>query len=834
MKRAGRVVTILLTLVMLTPIGAPLVAADTGDVPVNAIFSATPDGAFPYSQVMNWANASDMSLSNYNKTWIPFYAANPDITGVTVTPFPTPAVILQSGTSIEAVQRVRFTENDVLDGVSQSWWRSPIGNAPAGSTVTFKLYRADSSTVNVTTISGGQPTFSDPSLVQQVWQYTGPASGGLDYLTRHFSTGADYYDTPTWINVTAGLQDAEVRSDMPASARGLVNELNVQAATPTEYAYFQYDLSGIPAGSQIIAANLSLDRWEQFAGGVLSTYRPQASWTEAGITWNNQPGVDTDLPLSSSVVDCPFPGFGYLCMGDHRISINVTQAVAADSALSTTRGLRLMYNPNQPLLNSSESFSNFWPREQPDASLHPTLWIQYAPIRVSYNFTFDAVYAPLFPNKDYYAYWEVTNPTTHQFHLYYTSGDMNNDGLYQSWTRLNGGSMLDVPVDLDQSVVMTRGMSSGIAGLSLDCAHYGQTCSDLIAFNVTTSYDRALWFNDSWMGNQQITNAPGQYVYFNLVVPFVNTNGTAELAGCIGAVLHFSDAADLPTSCRNVYWNQTFSVTVQSFNLSAEAPYVGKHLTRADVELALLDTASNGFVYLSAQQNMPESALNFFAGASAGPWLMTRYALYGYFSADNFFFDNTDKSIVLIPVEQPDSELGILQAWQQWQAEATFAQAICNIAFFLGHIPLATIPAQILDHDCAVQGMLDGQSWVLNTVFKTLASFFSPISDFLYAVGAFIWTLITFFIQAVQWFLYWGLKIINIFIVMIVWIIVFMAPNYVGKAFQVWAQQKFSTAAMRRTLQEGWSTVWSVVQLVFSLVMIAVGAGSFIVGLLKP
>jgi hypothetical protein len=56
--------------------------------------------------------------------------------------------------------------------------------------------------------------------------------------------------------------------------------------------FVKFDLSGIPAGSQIESA--AFRAYQNYSSGLspvgLNLYRVTASWTEYGLTWNNQPG----------------------------------------------------------------------------------------------------------------------------------------------------------------------------------------------------------------------------------------------------------------------------------------------------------------------------------------------------------------------------------------------------------------------------------------------------------------------------------------------------------------------------------------------------------------
>jgi hypothetical protein len=75
-----------------------------------------------------------------------------------------------------------------------------------------------------------------------------------------------------------------------------------------------------------------------------------------------------------------------------------------------------------------------------------------------------------------------------------------------------------------------------------------------------------------------------------------------------------------------------------------------------------------------------------------------------------------------------------------------------------------------------------------------------------------------------EWFLFWAVKFINVFIVASIFAIMYFSSSYVMRGFYVWAKTGFNTEEMRDVFKEGWDRVWSIIALILSMVMIAVGA----------
>jgi len=65
------------------------------------------------------------------------------------------------------------------------------------------------------------------------------------------------------------------------------------------------DLSSIPSGVTIDSATLYLYMWFVEGNRTLGIHRVTASWTETGVTWNNQPGYDS-TPTSSTSTGTTF------------------------------------------------------------------------------------------------------------------------------------------------------------------------------------------------------------------------------------------------------------------------------------------------------------------------------------------------------------------------------------------------------------------------------------------------------------------------------------------------------------------------------------------------
>lgn len=811
-----RALALVVLALLLAPLGAPLTRA-ASDVLVSTTFVARPD-LDAYTTLLNWANASD-STNSLNLTWNPFYDQNPDLRGITITPVIPPLAIRETTSRVQTVQRIRFTNQDVLNGVSVSWWRLPIGNVSPSDTINFQIWRADTSSQNVSSIDDYRPHFVETSLASQVWNWSGSDDGSSPWDTRNLTIAYTPVGPLVWRNLSATLTDALVVEGDPNTNYGAFPSEQITQSNPIGArvrSYVDFDVSSIPVYERIALANLSLFEFEvDNADGTdtFALYRSAGAWTDSTITWNTQPGK-----TSFALDDYTNPATGPFATPNVRLDFNVT-AIAQEAHLSGfTNGIEIQYVDE---LGGSE-LSAFRSRDWITPGELPYLWVA-SQVAVSYNFTYVAARAAIFPNVDYFVYSSVSSGAPKDFSLYYTSGDMGNDDRLGSFVRESSTTTF-IPVDLDESVLMTRGMANGIAGAALGCATY----TDIALCNS----DSWVWYNRSFP-NVVVSGAP-PYTYANLVMPIVTENVSTSIAAYVRPKVYWQEGGSTDHATFSAYWNMTRSFNVFSWNLSGTPADIGKHVSKVEYRWEVFKNDS--FFYVAANANDEWTNVSINTTNSGNRTIEYRFSVFGYFNVDTFFFENTNRTIVLIPVEAPEGDLAKLELFERWESnlhratdnECNLTTTFTNLALTIGSTPITTL---LLDHDCIVQGVLNGLSWIASSAYSTLATYFSPATDWLIAIGNWIWTILEFVVRAIEWFLFWAVKFINIFIVATVFAIVFLSPNYVAKGFYRWVRSDFDEGEMRATFREGWERVWSIIQLILSLVLIAISAISAVLPL---
>ncbi|MEI9999294.1 MAG: DNRLRE domain-containing protein [Verrucomicrobiota bacterium] len=131
------------------------------------------------------------------------------------------------------------------------------------------------------------------------------------------------------------VADAEVASGKPTSNFGSSSDIYIQSANGGSYGnergWLKFDLSSLPAGSNIAGARLVMFCWSA-TGASLPTGVSAAStdsWTETGLTWNNQPGFGN--PISTVALSSGATNVSY--------SWDVTQFVQSEFAGDKTVSL---------------------------------------------------------------------------------------------------------------------------------------------------------------------------------------------------------------------------------------------------------------------------------------------------------------------------------------------------------------------------------------------------------------------------------------------------------------------------------------------------------------
>jgi 2',3'-cyclic-nucleotide 2'-phosphodiesterase (5'-nucleotidase family) len=148
-------------------------------------------------------------------------------------------------------------------------------------------FRSDNAVVSSATLP------SPVSVTSKVDPLTAEASGPVTLSASAGIVGGGYSLAP--------VADAQVASGNPTTNSGTSTNLFIQSSSTNafgnERAWLKFDLSGIPAGSTITAASLQLWNYKSTGAALPVEVRSATddTWTETGVTWNNQPALGSVL-----------------------------------------------------------------------------------------------------------------------------------------------------------------------------------------------------------------------------------------------------------------------------------------------------------------------------------------------------------------------------------------------------------------------------------------------------------------------------------------------------------------------------------------------------------
>ncbi|RJS27415.1 hypothetical protein DRW03_03355 [Corallococcus sp. H22C18031201] len=162
------------------------------------------------------------------------------------------------------------------------------------------------------------------------------------------------------------VADAQVSSDTPTTNYGTSTTWLVNRQTGMSY--LRFDLSGIPTNVHVTAVTLSAQAYDGYAyggdGNVYTTFVPDDTWSETGITWNNKPATSGNT-LGEWFLWYDYTPVDKLGVNSSPLLIPVVQQELAGDKRVSFR------------LNSTGYKTRYRSREYADATQRPKLVITY-------------------------------------------------------------------------------------------------------------------------------------------------------------------------------------------------------------------------------------------------------------------------------------------------------------------------------------------------------------------------------------------------------------------------------------------------------------------------
>lgn len=455
-----------------------------------------------------------------------------------------------------------------------------------------------------------------------------------------------------------------------------------------------------------------------------------------------------------------------------------------------------------------------------------------AKVPFDYNFTYMKACFGLFPNEWYYVQADIFSTTANDMKLLISLSDFGNDGKYHSWVWLAGDSYF-IPADVDFPFVCTYGMANGITGIGVhETFRLGTTLNAFhinasipIAQNITASNH---WFNilmPALVDRVLITN-----VIINIWVSFYNSTDDSSMFFNKG--LSSSDWT----------YGGTYVMICKAINVSA---HVGQYIDHIRFDTLVYNASGNANTVeapaikywgtqLSGSWDHGSAFTDIYwtghSGAAypAGDFNYTMYERqyfipYGYYAVDSWRFNLTDQSIIVIPVETPDTPLEIQEVMQYFEAWLVNGDKIDKgvwdtiVDFFSWLV------------DKVWNYWVDFIEWVLDLpVIRDIVLWLQNAFHFLYGIGLWLYDMILFLFDALEWFTYWAVRLIYSSSIAIVYMVNIFGIISINSAL-LNVSRTGNGRDFVYAFRSGWKFVLGIITLLLSLAIMAISIVSAVV-----
>lgn len=202
------------------------------------------------------------------------------------TPDSNPPLI--SAASAEDANHVVVDFNEPIDAASAT---NPANFAIAGLSISAAELLAGNRSVRLTTstMSDGTQYTLVVNNVQDLIGNTIAANSSTNFVF-YVLVEQSFQDGIAPTSSYGGTRDAQIREAAPITNLGSATSLNVDGDDPSgngtdSYGLLQWDISAIPAGAVVEAAELVLEI-TNISTGSYSCFGLERSWTESQVTWN--------------------------------------------------------------------------------------------------------------------------------------------------------------------------------------------------------------------------------------------------------------------------------------------------------------------------------------------------------------------------------------------------------------------------------------------------------------------------------------------------------------------------------------------------------------------
>lgn len=789
------------------------------------------DGYYNYTYIANLANVSDEKYSNWNLTWVPFLNEH-GVKGKALTPFFAPSVFaidedISTISDLNVASRFRFDQSAIMDGIAEWYLRLPVDNLSSNAMVRVHLYRAYTK-MNVTGFKDNKlPTFDQgEDAYDLILNYTGTvgASEGPFIQGSYPLTWKDEV-----INVIdtgpSSARDTYVNKYNPDMPYGAVWQMAIASAeTPSAYkdavlvdfTESVHPLNTIPDFAKIHNATVKL--WQYTCGqypwqvdGPIGTYRIVESWDESTVTWNTRPDV-TSQPRSTQDIACTNSGGDTFVWDSYDVTDDAQLYWNGD--ISDWHGT---YIQEYPVEETFYGNRNYRTREYAGQT-SPELHVNYSEVDLMYNFTYAKFWAPIHPNEWYILHLNIDDPDRDQVRLLWSPSDFADDMVLNTWLDHGEdyGEHTYLGVDLDTSFFALTGMPNGISGMNLTAIPFDDDDNEVLV-KQRRDYNYVIQAGD----------------YASMVVPIVNISASDAKNVDTYIYCTINSVGRVVQSVSTYYIKGTLDKVVVSASL---ASWVGQTLEDCEWWLYLNHdyhriflTSSNNSV---VERGTPPVTIY---EQGVGQTLKEKvwFNVFGWFSIGDVQWVLSTYEIVVLSIEEPHGEANITSVLGDYWGIVKERQEAGEgepILFIFVDWLVTDGFGQVMEWLRTANNIIWNR-YILGTGVGHYL--FSPLTwlelfDFVMGIGAFVWTVVEVVIQAIEWFGYWAIKIINMMIVGTIYFVGVLTVSTIASGTHKGVKHR-DIDLLVDTFEKGWEKIWAILLLIISLMLFAVSIVSAVI-----
>lgn len=482
--------------------------------------------------------------------------------------------------------------------------------------------------------------------------------------------------------------------------------------------------------------------------------------------------------------------------------VNVSSITGSVVAFDEPDNVVLIYNittdHSDPYLNLETTYGG----------VYDQLRWQNVTVNANYtlNMTYSKVCAPMYSGEWYYLGFTITDGSADNASLLLTNSDMFEDEYLGTLVHWDGSDDFYV-ADLDFSVVFTKGLSNGITGTpqiidpGADYTH--------IMIRSIYEYSHTIVAGD----------------YLSLIMPIVKANDSL-------VPFNVSMYVELWDSNRDwIYTGATSVIELQSTRefvvLDNEAllTCVGQTVSYINMTIYAAKQHTDDFrLYLQASNSEASTDILLRNWNLPGNdnWTRVYYGGFNVFShmyINQSYWNQTNYSVIVIPIEEADTPESRYEDYQDWQIYIKDESGTTAFEYLLDTI-YAVILEPIVRALWTLAGMaFDFWFWFMdNTVGRFLDS---PWWGTIKGIGQFIWDIVRFLVDALEWFSYWGVRIIYAFSIALVYMVNVFAVVSINTGLLALTKSG-NGKDLLRAFNAGWRFIFAIITLMLSLMVLAI------------